>query len=91
MGNNSGLSWVSLIASVVGALLLLSVVTGAWNYSVAGTWFLVSGIAGTVGAVTGWLARRSGANRNNTLGFQLGALVVVLFGAYALWGTIQTA
>ncbi len=85
MKANSGLALTSLVCSSAGAVLLLSVIAGVWNYSVAGTWFLASGILGIVGAVVGWLDRRQGAGPFNTYGLGLGAAVVVGFGAFSLW------
>jgi hypothetical protein len=75
--DNKTLSAISAILSVVAAVLLLSVFVGVWNYSVGPTIFIASGVAGIAGAVTGFLARKSGASQLNSIGLWLGVLVVV--------------
>jgi|CXWL01.1.fsa_nt_gi LytS/YehU family sensor histidine kinase len=83
--DNKLLSMSSAAASVVGVALLCSVVAGVWNYSVGGTIYLASALAGLIGAATGWLARRKGRNGLNDAGFWLGLIVVIATVAMALW------
>jgi len=75
-GNNP-VSVVSFVASVLGALCLVSVVLGAWNYSVAGDVFMAGGALGLIGAICGFIARRYGRNSLNATGLWLGLAVVV--------------
>lgn len=83
--DNRLMSMISAAASIVGVALLCSVVAGVWNYSVGGTIYLAAAVAGLVGAITGWLARRQGRNGMNDAGFWLGIIVVALTVAMALW------
>lgn len=85
--DNKLLSMCSAVASIVGVALLCSVVAGVWNYSVGGTIYLAAAVAGLVGTLTGWLARRKGRNGLNDAGFWLGIIVVIVTVAMALWLT----
>ncbi len=73
-GENKIVSAISAALSIAGLVLLMSVFAGVWNYSVGPSIFIASLIAGAAGAISGFMARRSGANTLNAAGLWLGIL-----------------
>lgn len=84
---NKSVSLVAAIASGLGALAFVSVLIGAWNYSVAGNIFFASGALGAIGAIAGFVASRSGRNTLNALGLWLGLAVLIAVVGYATFFT----
>ncbi len=87
MENSRTVSLISIIASSAGALLFLSVLIGAWNYSAAGGALLAGIVLAAIGAIAGFIARRSGKTSLNLFGLALGIGVVVCSVAFAMWMT----
>lgn len=90
-GDNKIASAISAALSIVGLVLLLSVFAGVWNYSVGPTIFIASLVAGAAGAISGFMARRSGANTLNTAGLWLGLLDVAAAMLLMAFYTFETA
>jgi len=75
--SNRGLSMVSGVISLVGAIALV----GFLMEPLDGRFFLAALGGGGLGALIGFLAGRSGANTWNGIGLWLGTIVVVACGA----------
>ena len=85
---NKSVSLLAAVASGLGALGFVSVLAGVWNYSVVGNVFIASGALGTIGAIAGFVASRSGRNSLNALGLWLGLAVVAAVVAYTAMYTV---
>ena len=89
MATSQTLAQISVVTGATGAVLLLAALGGAFDYAVAGLWFLAAGIAGLTGTVCGWLARRASADRLAAIGFYLSVATVIGFGLFSVIDVLE--
>lgn len=74
--NFGALSIISMVASMVSALLLIWFILNPYDTQLV---FFATGIMGFIGTITGFIARRSGAHISNGIGLYLGLIMVAAF------------
>ena len=87
--SNKVISAIAALLGLAGVLLLVSLFTPMWNYSVAGAVLLTATGLGVIAAVCGWIARKDGANTLNNLGLGLGLVTVAASVAMMGYFTVE--
>ncbi|MFN4112961.1 MAG: hypothetical protein ACK4GD_03355 [Sphingomonadaceae bacterium] len=87
--SNTVVSAIAALLGLTGALLLVSLFTPMWNYSVAGAVLLTAAGLGVIASVCGWIARKGGVNALNNLGLGLGLVTVAASVAMMGYFTVE--